>query len=139
MTDSNIELKGFDELSKKFNTFKGDEAEYETTLALADYMEQKASDNLEQRIYSQPPSPHYRRTGKAQRGRWIKERTEGHEVKFSTEIAGADKDYTVFLNKNRRIRKLNTNFFDDALKDTQSNRQKIIDEVTPKIIKLINK
>lgn len=95
-----------------------------------------ATENLSSRIYGQPESPNYRRTGRALGGRIIKE--EGPDktsVVFNSRLKGARKNYTPFLNRNARIRKLNTKFWDDAVEETRQKAPKIAKEVLKKELK----
>lgn len=98
-------------------------------------LEQQASLFLQQRIYAMPPSKYYTRTGSAGRGHDVDEIEGGYQVFFSSVSGGADREYSPFLNKNRRVGRLNTYFFTDAVENEIKN---IGDELEKKLNKVIN-
>ena len=101
----------------------------DATKGLAINFENQTKDLLNQRIYQQPESPNYRRTHDAIGGHLVKNAgEEGQEIVFDTRISGAVKNYTPFLNRNRRIKKLNTLFFDDSVKMFKKSVGKLLDK-----------
>ena len=97
---------------------------------VAKIMENKAKSNINTRVYGQPPSKYYVRTGRAQRSIIANKQSNiSYKVLSDTRVAGATKNYTPYLNRNKRIRRLNTHFWDDAVKDTQSKVQDIIQDI----------
>jgi len=92
---------------------------------LALHLSEGSTEKLDERIYSRPPSPHYRRTGRALRGRSNKKQGTGKRlVTRDTRLAGAQKNYVPFLNRNRRIRRFNTLFWEDSIEDTKKFAKK---------------
>lgn len=64
------------------------------------------------------PVPTYRRTGAALRGREVKKISDGYKLVGNSTLGGAEKNYTPFLNKNSRIAKFNTLFFERTRRGT---------------------
>lgn len=88
---------------------------------IAGFQENRATKYLKVRVYGQPASPNYRRTGGALGGHTIKrEGAFKAIVIFDARLKNKKSkvNYTLFLNRNRRIKKLNTKFHDDAVKET---------------------
>ena len=103
----------------------------------AEFLDNDSTEKLRKRIYGQPPSPTYRRTGKALGGRLVRRTRKGkYFVQRDTRIKRARKNYIRFLNRNRRNRKQNTLFWTDAIKDTKKETNKIVKD---KLIKALEK
>jgi hypothetical protein len=112
----NIEIESLKELEDYYGNIQKDmirllmEGIEETAI----FMEKKASEYLDQRIYAQPKSEYYIRTGSMARGGTINKDQGGYEVMFSSVLGGADREYAKFVNMNSRVDRLNTLFFSDA-------------------------
>jgi hypothetical protein len=129
-----IDLTGFEDALKALNT-NFDDISKQIVSRISNEMEITAKENIDERIYSQAPSPRYIRTGKAKKGIVkFNKGTQGQVVADSRK-AGASKNYTPFLNKNSKIKKLNTLFWDDAVKTTKKNAGKIAQEIIKKHLK----
>ncbi|MFX1499337.1 MAG: hypothetical protein ACFFDH_00070 [Promethearchaeota archaeon] len=103
---------------------------------LAAFLTGDSTQKLADRVYSQPESPTYRRTGNALRGREnVELGTAERKVRRDTTIAGASKNYSPFLNRNSRTRRLNTLFWDDAVKETRKLQKKLVQEKLQKAFK----
>jgi len=130
----NIDLQNLDKVLNRLN-FDWDDLNKALISNISNEMEINAKQNIDQRIYAQPPSPRYIRTGKAKKGILkFKKGTQG-QVLADTTLAGAGKNYTPFLNKNSKITKLNTNFWDDAVEKTKQETPKIAKEILKKFLK----
>jgi hypothetical protein len=123
-----IEIEGLEEVKNFYYDLATEtprmlmEAINETAI----YMGQKAGENLQKRIYAQPPSKYYERTGSAGRGHEVNTIKDGYEVRFSTVLGGAETEYDVFLNKNSRVSRLHTLFFDDAYTEAEEKLSQYI-------------
>ena len=91
----------------------------EAVFDTAAFMDMTAAEKLQEKVYDKPESPVYRRTGSANKGRLITGGGLKRKVIFSSKLGGAQREYTKFLNRNKRIKKLNTGFFDDSVDETK--------------------
>lgn len=90
-------------------------------------MTEKRTENISQRIYAKPPSKSYRRTGRALGGTQVTKLGNAvYEIEDNTMIKGARRNYSPMLNKNKRIKKLATKYWDDAKKETKKEAGKIM-------------
>lgn len=129
-----LDLTGFESALKTLN-IDIDDISKQIVKSVSNEMEITAKENIDQRIYSQSPSPNYRRTGKAKKGIVkFNKGTQGQVLADSTK-AGASKNYTPFLNRNKKIGKLNTLFWDDAVEKTKKDAEKIAQEIIKKNLK----
>lgn len=96
-------------------------------LSVSGFLENERTKNINKRIYAQPPSPKYKRSGRALGG--TKNEALNSTIRrviSDARLKGAKTNYTPFLNRNKRIKRFNTNFWDDAVKATKAKTKEII-------------
>lgn len=121
-----IEVENLREVIGAFDLGKWKKAVNEPLTAIATEMENKSVEYLSDRIYGNAPSPRYRRTGAALRGRTMYSTGPSQvHIDYSSVIGGAARNYTPFLNRNSRIPKLNSKFLDDAFEETKKKASEI--------------
>jgi hypothetical protein len=80
----------------------------------------------------------YKRTGHARRGR-TNTRTSKmddytRKIQYASTLDGAQKNYTPYLNKNSRIKRLNTLFWDDGVAKIKADSKEIMINAMKKIL-----
>lgn len=143
----NITIEGFEEIKTRLMEIDIQKLESKTTSAVAIEFDNIARKNIIERIYNQPQSAYYVRTGAAKGGSVIQNFEDGKGLEViwnstlkSRSIEGVDgvlstpknrvrsgqrqlltgKDHTIFLNENSRVKRLNTYFFTDAIKEIKT-------------------
>lgn len=116
MAQISIEIKGLDGVINALGIDLDRQVD-NAIRAVALEMDNEALENLQDRIYSRPPSPNYVRTGAAQQGREVKKVGRGRKVIYNPQLKGKAINYAPMLNKNSRIPKLHTLFWEDAVSD----------------------
>lgn len=80
----------------------------------------------------------YKRTGRARRGRYNRETAKVNMyvriIYYDSMLAGAEKNYTPYLNRNSRVKILNTHFWDVAMETLKLNTRDIINDSIKKVI-----
>ena len=108
----------------------------DTVSTLARDLRTEATTRLRKKIYGQPPSPHYIRTGKALRSIFAESKAYHHwEVEGNTMRSGADRNYLPFLNKNSRVSRLNSLFWDDSNEWIAEEADTITSKISKKYLK----
>lgn len=129
-----FDVEGLEGIQKILNTSL-DTVINEAIFDISAFFENKATENIKTRIYDKPESKNYRRTGRALGGR----KNEAIDkfsriVRNDTRIKGAEKNYAPMLNKNPKIKKLNTRFWDDAVDAVEKEALGILrDKITQTI------
>jgi len=120
---ASIEVQGLDSVLKRLDPAKAERITDKTIDTIGKRFENETANLLQSSIASNPPSPRYRRTGKSVRGREFTRqgKTQG-KVSFASTKAGANREYTKYLNRNSRIKKLNFKFFDKKVEEFKSKR-----------------
>jgi len=134
-----IKTSGFDKLRVKLSKKPTDPLR-NAVFEIAALVEKKAKLNINQRIYGQPPSPRYTRSGAAQKGflnRQLDTQGLRREVMSDARLSynpnnKRNTNYTPFLNQNKRIKRFNTGFWDDAVDDGRTASGGIIQKHTKK-------
>ncbi len=138
-----IKLEGMDELVAIFKGINIDivkDAELHTALEF----DNTVRDNIQKEIYDKPESRTYVRSGSAKRGSVIESFNGGTRIRWDSTISprsvigvtggltktgarkkskrrqrGSDENYTPMLNRNSKISKLDTKFFDNSVEKAQ--------------------
>lgn len=97
---------------------------------IAGIIDNEATINIKDRIYGKPPSPRYRRTGSALGGRANESLGDmKRKVVNDTRLKGRkSKNYAPMLNKNRRIKRFNTHYWDDAVETAEEKAKTIVQD-----------
>lgn len=111
-----MKIDGVERLSRILNVDVGDIID-KSAKEVGDDLDQDLLKAIDEKIYSQPSSVNYRRTGNAKRGRKIEDVRGGFKHTMDTKIAGSDERYVAALNRNSRVSRFNTHFWDDVVKD----------------------
>jgi hypothetical protein len=130
MSNFNIDLTGDKEVNKKYslNIVKFLKTKVFDISALVERERQK---NIKSRIYAKPASKSYKRTGRALGGSVIRNKSSdglAKQVVNNTKLKGAKKNYSPMLNKNKRIKRFNTNFWTDAVNAGKKETGKVYKE-----------
>lgn len=137
MSSISIEYKIPNSLQSFLKAGVGEPLE-EAVFDVSGYLENKATENIKARVYSNAPSPRYKRTGRALGGhRNTKLGRLSRRVTGDTRFKGASKNYMPYLNRNRRIKKLNTGYWDDAVEDARNQSQIIVRKAMARLLKKV--
>lgn len=122
------EIKGLERIKRKLSINVGSKIIKPAIEESLRVFDQISNRQITQKVYNRPPSPTYQRTGRARRGREMTtRRREGRHV-MDTKIAGAERGYSAALNRNRRIEKNDTRFWDDSVDEFKGKTVKITAE-----------
>ena len=121
-----LRIEGLEKVKKILNTDVPDRAD-DIVAEGARVFDQIANKEITDKVYDRPVSPNYIRTGRARRGRRIRSLGKAKRLHImDSKIAGADRGYSAALNRNRRIRVNNTEFWDDAVDEFKDEIPSIV-------------
>ena len=121
-----VKTIGFDKVKRLLNKDLKSSVN-EMLFDLGAFAERTSTQLIRQRIYGVLPSPTYRRTGRALGGVMLY-RSGGDQVTIirDTRLKGARKNYAPVLNINKKIKKFDSRFWDDTIKETQKEARRIL-------------
>lgn len=124
-----VKLEGYEEAIKMLNPEIENEVLQKSVEDTAAHHDTISNELLQQRIYAQAESPNYRRTGAANRGRSNRKTdSKGYRRKVlnDSRLGGAETNYMPYLNRNKRIKKFNTYYWDDSVISAEQFAQRIM-------------
>lgn len=133
---ASVTIRGLDSLLSKLDPRKVEGASADAVETLAARADNKLAENMQTRVYGRPTSPNYQRTGAARRGRSnVRQGRTERKITYSSKKGGASRNYSPYLNRNSRIKKNNTRFWDDGVKWTKKESKNVLKESIRKVWK----